>query len=122
MKKTKKVTKREVARGPGAAQPTGRTAKVSELKAGLSAYLARVKAGEEVVVTDRGTPVARLVPVGQPVGHHAEWASIRALETQGRIVVRGEGRVPKSFWDLASPELPRDSAVRALLEDREEGP
>jgi prevent-host-death family protein len=117
MKKTTKVSRRP---RPGPAAQ--RTAQVSELKAGLSAYLARVKAGEEVVVTDRGTPVARLVPVGHPVGHHAEWASVRALEVQGRVVVRGEGRVPKRFWELALPELPTGSAVRALLEDREEAP
>ena len=33
-----------------------------ELKARLSEYLARVTDGEDVVVTDRGRPVARLVP------------------------------------------------------------
>ncbi len=32
-----------------------KVAKVSELKASLSKYLARVKAGEEVVVTERGS-------------------------------------------------------------------
>jgi prevent-host-death family protein len=33
---------------------------VRELKNDLSRYLARVRAGEEVIVTDRGRPVARL--------------------------------------------------------------
>ncbi len=36
--------------------------KVSELKAKLSAYLARVKRGETVIVADRNTPIARLAP------------------------------------------------------------
>jgi prevent-host-death family protein len=36
---------------------------VRELKQRLSQYLDRVEAGEEVVVTDRGRPKARLVPV-----------------------------------------------------------
>ncbi len=40
-----------------------KVAKVSELKASLSKYLARVKAGEEVIVTERGKPVAKLVPI-----------------------------------------------------------
>jgi prevent-host-death family protein len=40
-----------------------RRAKVSELKARLSAYLAEVRAGDEVLVCDRSTPIARLVPV-----------------------------------------------------------
>jgi prevent-host-death family protein len=38
------------------------TAKVSELKAKLSAYLAEVRHGGTVVVYDRSTPIARLVP------------------------------------------------------------
>ena len=41
------------------------TAKVSELKARLSAYLAHVRAGGEVLVCDRTTPIARLVPVNE---------------------------------------------------------
>ena len=39
-----------------------KTAKVSELKAKLSAYLAEVRGGGTVVVYDRATPIARLVP------------------------------------------------------------
>ena len=38
------------------------TAKVSELKARLSAYLAEVRSGGEVLVYDRATPIARIVP------------------------------------------------------------
>ena len=36
---------------------------VRELKAKLSHYLATVTAGERVTVTDRGRPVAQLVPI-----------------------------------------------------------
>lgn len=36
---------------------------VSVLRAELKAWLDRVHAGAEVVVTDRGIPVARLVPI-----------------------------------------------------------
>jgi prevent-host-death family protein len=35
---------------------------IRELRADLSKWVARVRDGDEVVVTDRGTPVARLVP------------------------------------------------------------
>lgn len=37
---------------------------IRELKAKLSEYVNRASAGETVVVTDRGTPVARLVGLG----------------------------------------------------------
>lgn len=36
---------------------------VRELRQHASRYLARVRAGETIEVTDRGRPVARLVPV-----------------------------------------------------------
>ena len=36
---------------------------VTELRAHLSSWLDRIRGGDEVVVTDRGLPVARLVPV-----------------------------------------------------------
>jgi len=37
---------------------------IAELKAGLSGYLAEVRRGERLVVCDRTTPVAWLVPYG----------------------------------------------------------
>lgn len=45
---------------------------VCRLKARLSEYLGRVRAGRTVVVTDRGRPVARIDPVNReddPAGH-----------------------------------------------------
>ncbi len=39
---------------------------VRELKNSLSSYLRRVRQGETVVVTDRGVPVARMIPAGVP--------------------------------------------------------
>ena len=39
-----------------------KNAKVSELKAHLSRYLSEVRRGETVIVFDRNTPIARLLP------------------------------------------------------------
>jgi len=36
---------------------------VSALRAELASWLARVRAGEEVVITERGTPIVRLLSV-----------------------------------------------------------
>jgi prevent-host-death family protein len=36
---------------------------ISTLRAELASWIERVRAGEEVVITDRGTPVARLTAV-----------------------------------------------------------
>ena len=42
-----------------------KTAAVSELKSLLSKYLSQVKAGEEVMITDRGKPIAKLIPISR---------------------------------------------------------
>ena len=41
-----------------------KTASISQLKNGLSSYVDLVRAGESVLVTDRGVVVARLEPAG----------------------------------------------------------
>jgi prevent-host-death family protein len=38
---------------------------IRELRAGLSRWLDRVRAGEELIVTDRGAPVAKVSPIDQ---------------------------------------------------------
>ncbi len=43
------------------------TVGVRDLKNRLSAHLERVKAGEEIMVTEHGRPIARLSPVGADV-------------------------------------------------------
>jgi prevent-host-death family protein len=39
---------------------------IRDLRDHLSRYLERVRSGEELTVTDRGQPIARLVPVDGP--------------------------------------------------------
>lgn len=41
---------------------------IRDLRGSLSGYLRRVRNGESLVVTDRGEPVARIIPVGMPEG------------------------------------------------------
>ena len=43
-----------------------RTAGVREARQNLSALLDEVKAGREIVITERGRPVAKLVPPDRP--------------------------------------------------------
>lgn len=43
-----------------------RTAGIREARQNLSALLEEVKKGREIVITDRGKPVARLVPPARP--------------------------------------------------------
>jgi len=50
---------------------TGRVG-VRELRQNLSRYLERVKAGEGLVVTERGREVARLIPSGASADRYTE--------------------------------------------------
>ena len=70
-----------------------KTAAVSELKARLSEYLNQVKAGMEVLITDRGKPVARLVPI--PRSKDLKESLVR-MEKQGLIRL-GSGKLPKDW-------------------------
>ncbi len=45
---------------------------VAKVKARLSEYLARVRAGNEVLITEHGRPVARIVPVSSESEELAE--------------------------------------------------
>ena len=90
---------------------------VRELKARLSEYLALVKAGEEVVVTERGKAVARLAPLPS---YHTLPHRLAEMERLG-LVRRGSGQLPDNFWELPRFQDPEGRAVKALLAEREEG-
>ena len=94
-----------------------KVAAVSKLKAYLSEYLNQVKAGNEVLITDRGQPVARLVPISRT---KAAKDSLTRMEKQGLIRL-GSGRLPKDFWTMPRSEDPDGLVLKALLDERGEG-
>jgi antitoxin (DNA-binding transcriptional repressor) of toxin-antitoxin stability system len=78
-----------------------RTVKISELKAKLSAHIAYVKNGEEVLILEGNTPVARLVAV-EPV--EDEEARMRRLIAKGIIT---PPKMPRpNGYKLPSPPGP----------------
>jgi prevent-host-death family protein len=94
-----------------------KTAAIADLKARLSRFLSLVKAGEEILVTERGTPIARLVPVA-PAGDEID--SLRDLERKG-LMKLGSGKLPERFWKLPRGEDPKATVRRAVTEERERG-
>lgn len=56
-----------------------RTATVAEAKAHLSELIAAVEAGDEVVITRRGKPVAELVATARPTQRRIDLAWLREL-------------------------------------------
>ena len=80
---------------------------IRELKQNASAAVARAAAGEALVVTDHGRPVARLVPLGE--------------SRTSELVAAGLARAPRRLLaDLPRPEGPPSTALsEALGEDRD---
>ncbi len=94
-----------------------RRASIAALKAHLSEYIDAAKAGEEVIVTDRNKPVARLGPISAPIRREAQ---LMGLIRAG--LVRPAGRsLSRGFWDRPRPRDRHSRGLAALIEERAEG-
>jgi prevent-host-death family protein len=84
---------------------------VRELNQNTSQVLARVSGGETVEITDRGRPIARLVPVGDD------------RSTLARLVAAGRALAPTSTGPIPLPPKLGDESVdvaSALAQMRDE--
>ena len=93
-------------------------ASISEAKNRLSALLDRVRAGETILILDRGTPVAQLGPP-----HAASDDERLARLERAGIVRRGSGQ-PLPLERLATGDVPPEGyagLVEAVIEERREG-
>ena len=87
---------------------------ITELKASLSETLERVKAGEEMLVTEHGKPIARIAP-------------LESLQARTEDLIRaGVLRAPKlafdeEFWSLPRPKDPKGLILAELIGQRREG-
>ena len=84
---------------------------IRELKARLSLYLRKVKGGTTLLITERGKPIGRIVPLKASLQERMEELSGAGLATwNGRRLARrkpvARARGPRTVSDL-------------LLEDRE---
>lgn len=94
-----------------------KTATITEVKNGLSAVINRVRAGETVVVTDRGVPVARIEPIDSGVDPGAR--RVR-LERAG-LLRTGARPLPSDLARARRPELAHGaSGVQAVVDERNE--
>lgn len=78
---------------------------IRELRDGLSKHIATVAAGATITVTDRGRPVARIVPVDQPT----------ALE---RLIAEGVVQPPKKRRGPLPEPLPTAGTVSDLVAEQ----
>jgi len=94
-------------------------ATVTEAKNGLSALLDQVKAGETILITDRGVPVAQIVPATRTISDEDEGRLAR-LERAG-LLRRGTGDFREFLARPLVKTLDGSSVVELLLEERESG-
>ena len=94
-----------------------KTANIAELKNGLSKYLEEVKRGGEVVVSERNVPFAKIVPLKNLDSYDAH---------ELRLIAEGKLRppevtdpLPDDFWDEQRPNVPLETILRVIREDRD---
>ena len=96
------------------------TTSIAKAKAQFSRWVARARRGEEIIITDRGKPVAKIAPLGT--------ADIPLTPHQLDMVRDGRLRLPKERatkkWVeefLRRPLIKvKGGVLQALLDEREE--
>jgi prevent-host-death family protein len=91
-------------------------ASVAQIKARLSEYLRQVKGGHEILITERGTPVARIVPLED--GERRE--TRRARLVRAGVLRGGRGGLRKELRTPPHGAPVGRSVVDALVADRSE--
>jgi prevent-host-death family protein len=95
-----------------------RTATITQAKNGLSALIDRVRAGESIVILDRGTPVARLEPI---IGRGDTEGRLRRLERAGLVRVGVTTPQMEALLEPGPAIAAGSSAVEALIDERRNG-
>ena len=94
---------------------------ISQLKARLSAYLKKVRAGQTILILDRDEPVARLERVGGGGAGAAEEGEDDRLTRLERAGLLRPATRPLDLQRLRMPALRTDtSLLQAVLEERRE--
>ncbi|OGQ94873.1 MAG: hypothetical protein A2521_09560 [Deltaproteobacteria bacterium RIFOXYD12_FULL_57_12] len=89
------------------------SAGIKDVKNNLSRLLSRVKAGEEILITDRGRPVARIVK--EHPGEQSIRTVLAPLVRKGLIALPGRS-IMKDH--LLTVEVPGASVSSMVIEDR----
>ena len=87
-----------------------------ELKNRLSEYVRDVRAGEGVLVTDRGEVVAELIPPGQRVDERGVPSGLVALARRGQLTLGASNDA--ALYPKLPPLLTRNRAAELLDEER----
>ena len=79
-----------------------RAVNVAEMRSRLSAYLGRVRAGEEILIRDRNPAVAKIVPLSNTGNFDEKQVG---LATQGQLQLTEKDLDLRSFFALPTPKI-----------------
>lgn len=101
------------------APPTGHSVGIRALKQNASEVVARAAAGETIEITDRGRPVAQLIPL-QEDRITALTASGRITRPTGSITEYLESKARRDAADptRSAPSIASEDVLREQREDR----
>lgn len=94
-----------------------RTTNIAELKNNLSSFLADVKLGQEILISDRNKPFAKIIPLHNSSNFSAEEL---ALAAAGILRLPEESEISESFLKEKRPNLESETAIRSIIEERDE--
>jgi prevent-host-death family protein len=95
-----------------------KTATITEAKNGLSALIDRVRAGESIVLTDRGIPVARI----EPVTRLDDVTGRLQRLTRAGVLRVGHATPPVELIRQPGPPVQGGATgIEAILEERRDG-
>jgi prevent-host-death family protein len=87
---------------------------VRDLKAKLSEYLDKAKLGNEIIVTDHGKPIARLIK--EPVKQKSTIEKMYILAEKGLVQLPSKEKHSKSYSLIKTKS--KITATELLLKDR----
>lgn len=90
---------------------------IAKLRGHLSTYLKRVRRGEEILVRDRNTPVAKLVPLSESETYDER---IVRLAAQGVVRLPEKPLDWETIFSIPGCDVPLEKVLAALEAEREE--
>jgi prevent-host-death family protein len=90
---------------------------MTELRSRLSAYLNRVRDGEEILIRDRNMAIAKLVPLSDAEDFKEEILGLAAL---GLVRLPGKRLNLRAFFATPAPRIPIARLQGAIEAEREE--
>jgi prevent-host-death family protein len=99
-----------------------KTVQIGDLKNHLSAHLREVRQGEEILVHDRNLPVAKIIPyVPESIEEQEQILIARGILRPPKNPTKDRKKWLEKFCAMPRPKVWGRTAIKAVLDEREEG-